>query len=343
MQTFRPARVAALALVPTLLLGALAAPARAERGPRPGDPAPELKVKGWARGGPVKAEDLRGRVVVLVFFGTHVPDFEAAVPRFNDLKKHHGDALVVVAISREPAAKAKAWAEARTGDKVPEFAIAEDGTAWDDFGIGGYPHAYVIDVHGEVRWRGEGLDLASISSQTGAAVKERKVVARPKDVSAKVAKAFDAADKGDFRTAIRLLAELEKKGDEKEKADAAKGLADIDALAEARVERADLLAVRRRDYLQAEAILKSVEKAFEGRAAGAKAAATLKDWKKRKDVQEEMQAAKAFAEARRLEDAKDFRGCGELLRAIQAKWPATKAAEDAKARLEELKKAGKPV
>ncbi len=341
MRTFRTALVAAL-LAPAVVLGAPAAPARAERGPTAGDRAPDLKVKGWARGGPFKPEDLRGKVVVLIFFGTHVPDFEESVPRYNELQRYHGDALVLIAISREPAAKARAWAEARTGDRVPAFAIAEDDTAWDDFGIGGYPHAFVIDIHGEVRWRGEGLDLASLSTQSGAAVKERRTVERPKDASAKVGKAFDAVDKGDFKAAIRLLKDLEKKGDEKEKAQAAKGLADIDALADARLARADEL-VKRRDYIQAEAVLKTVERTFEGREAAAKAAATLKDWKKRKDVQDEMQAAKAFAEARRLEDAKDFRGCGELLRAIQAKWPATKAAEQAKERLEELKKAGKPV
>src|SRR5438445_2375247 len=74
---------------------------RVEKDAMEGKAPPALEVKGWLNTGgkPVKFEELRGKVVVLDFWGVWCGPCRKAVPHLKELyEKHKDDGLVVIGV-----------------------------------------------------------------------------------------------------------------------------------------------------------------------------------------------------------------------------------------------------
>ena len=130
--------------------------------------APEILIKSWIKGGPVRLEDLRGRVVLLEFWATWCKPCQEMFPKlkqFHEQAAPHG--LEIIAITRHYMAYG-GTAESKqeelqlmnttvTNHGV-SFAVgvAEDESLQATYGANGLPTAVLIDRRGVVRYAGPG-------------------------------------------------------------------------------------------------------------------------------------------------------------------------------------------
>jgi thiol-disulfide isomerase/thioredoxin len=139
-----------------------------------GKQAPELqKIKGWINSEPIKLTELRGKVILLDFWGTWCGPCVQAIPKLIDLhEKYHDKGLVIIGIhddsmnSVEDLEKAinKLSKERWEGKKIP-FAVALDGggrckiegtnlsstgATTSAYGIQGFPTTVLIDKQGRI-------------------------------------------------------------------------------------------------------------------------------------------------------------------------------------------------
>jgi thiol-disulfide isomerase/thioredoxin len=122
-----------------------------------GKPAPELEVQRWL-GKPLKMAELKGKVVLIDFWGTWCGPCRAAIPHVKELAKKHADrGLVVIGLHTVNA-----------GETVEEFVKKNDMTypvavdaapAGSDRGktvtaymVDSFPDYYLIDRKGILRY-----------------------------------------------------------------------------------------------------------------------------------------------------------------------------------------------
>jgi len=120
-----------------------------------GNPAPDFSVKLLARPGPtLSLNQLRGKVVVVDFWGTYCGPCKKELPKLQALSaKYSGSGLRVIGISEdEPEDKAKIVAFADSHGA--KFAIAwdEDRSVAHQYKPDTMPSSYTIDRHGIVRY-----------------------------------------------------------------------------------------------------------------------------------------------------------------------------------------------
>ena len=132
-----------------------------------GDPAPDLTVKEWIKGGPVQIKAGTNTYVLVFCTLSRVNDL--GITNLSNLQKKYRDkGLVAVAISDEPAEQLKPFVQLK-GTKI-NFAVAADdearttlGTYQKAFQQMMVPRAYVVGKDGNVLWYGHpfrGLDEA---------------------------------------------------------------------------------------------------------------------------------------------------------------------------------------
>lgn len=139
-----------------------------------GKPAPELaKIKGWKNGGPVKLADLRGKVVILDFWGYWCGPCVHSMPELMELYEQYKDKGVVIIAVHDDSAESiedmdrkleKARKEIWGGRDLP-FLVALDGggatpvegrdqtargATTAAYGINSFPTQIVIDKEGKV-------------------------------------------------------------------------------------------------------------------------------------------------------------------------------------------------
>ena len=141
-------RLLLVLLAAALLASPAGAATRIVRGMR----AAPIDARGVDGSTPVALEDWRGRMLLLVFFGTSCPHCKASVARLDEIARRHGDAGVdVLGVSPDPAkAIARFAAEQRAAHglaQVPKDALRA-------YGVTTYPHALLIGPHGRVLWQG---------------------------------------------------------------------------------------------------------------------------------------------------------------------------------------------
>jgi len=134
-----------------------------------GDPAPELSIGKWLKGKGTTLADLKGKVVLLDFWATWCKPCVASIPKLNALQKKHKDNLVIIAITPENnITKLTNFANDRN-DLV--YRMAMDGAESTiqkynrPFKVASYPHAYLIDKKGILRWHGNPGDQKTLNKK----------------------------------------------------------------------------------------------------------------------------------------------------------------------------------
>ncbi len=136
--------VAALAMV--LLAGS-----RAEAAVKRGAYAPEIDTQSVLNAKSFSLRALRGRMVLLEFFGTDCPHCRKAVGRMNALHARHRGKLSVVGVTPDAHDKLVRFRKA-FGAKHPLAVVPLD--VLREYGVVEYPTGLLISPNGRVLWRG---------------------------------------------------------------------------------------------------------------------------------------------------------------------------------------------
>lgn len=141
--------------VPLALATLLCAVASAQAAVNPGDPVGEVAAPD--EGGQRRSvQDLRGKVVVLVFWGSECPSSKRYAQRLAALSRKWGDKVAFLGVASngyEDAGKVKAAKQAQ-GLPFPVL-IDAGGKIAHRLGVGTTPIALVVDAQGVVRYRGQ--------------------------------------------------------------------------------------------------------------------------------------------------------------------------------------------
>jgi thiol-disulfide isomerase/thioredoxin len=114
---------------------------------------PPLEAKEWmnTNGKELKWEDLKGKVVVIDFWGVWCPPCRAAMPHLKELyQKHKADGLVIVGIHTTDQGERMADFAKQQGIDWP-IAIDIDKKTVQAFRVDSYPDYYLIDRAGNLR------------------------------------------------------------------------------------------------------------------------------------------------------------------------------------------------
>lgn len=117
-----------------------------------GRAAPPLHVEGWVNGGPLRLEDLRGKVVLLDFWGSWCGPCRKLTPVLIDLHERYRErGLVIIGIhTSEGAGQMGRYVREA---KIPYPVAVDVGRATRElYRVDGYPDVYLIDRRGVVRY-----------------------------------------------------------------------------------------------------------------------------------------------------------------------------------------------
>ena len=133
-----------------------------------GNTAPEIDLKVWLVGDPVKLDELRGQVVMLEFWATWCKPCQEMFPKLNSLYEQESkNGLEILAITRHymayggtPEAKKEELDLIRktVSDNGVTFrvAVADDERLQATYGANGLPTVVLIDRNGFVQYAGPG-------------------------------------------------------------------------------------------------------------------------------------------------------------------------------------------
>lgn len=123
-----------------------------------GDAAKPLQIATWVKGTPLDLAAAKGKQIVVVeFWATWCPPCRASIPHLTEMQKKFKD-VAFVGVSDEDAATVKKFV-AKMGDKMDYTVAVDDDDKTSDaymkaFGIGGIPHAFIVDKTGHIIWHG---------------------------------------------------------------------------------------------------------------------------------------------------------------------------------------------
>ncbi len=141
-----------------------------------GDPAPELAIKEWVKGDPVKIADGKGQAVyVLEFWATWCPPCRESALHLTklqrDFKEHN---VVVVGVSDEKFDVVKKYVKDQGSKMAYRVAVDDKKQTGKRYmkaaGQKGIPHVFVIGRDGKIAWQGLPTDSglkASLVKMTG--------------------------------------------------------------------------------------------------------------------------------------------------------------------------------
>ncbi|MGH9904259.1 MAG: redoxin domain-containing protein [Pyrinomonadaceae bacterium] len=142
--------------------------------------APEFSVT-TSDGEYISLEDLRGKVVVLDFWGTWCPPCVESVPSLRNLHKKYSKepSFVMIGISSDN--DEQEWRAFTTKEKMvwPQY-WDRDGRVQRTFGVRAFPTYIVIDHEGIMRFRSSGTSWERSASLEDAIRKQVKIVAKNK-------------------------------------------------------------------------------------------------------------------------------------------------------------------
>jgi peroxiredoxin len=132
-----------------------------------------------AEGEHLTLEDLRGKVVLLDFWGTWCPPCVESVPELRNLHKRYANDGTFVLIGISSDSNEEEWKEFTEKNKMiwPQYRD-KDRRIQSAFGVRSFPTYIVIDHQGIVRFRSVGLSWTSSAELDGAVRKQIKLVAK---------------------------------------------------------------------------------------------------------------------------------------------------------------------
>lgn len=146
-----------LILTSTLLAGATLIAANL------GDAAKPLDIKDWVKGSPVDLAAGKGKTIYVVeFWATWCPPCRTSIPHLTEMQKKFKDkGVVFVGVSDEKTDVVKKFVD-KMGDKM-DYTVAVDAGKTSEgymkaYGVGGIPHAFIVDKEGKVVWHGHPMD-----------------------------------------------------------------------------------------------------------------------------------------------------------------------------------------
>ena len=138
--------------------------------------APDFSMT-TADGEYISLDDLRGKVVVLDFWGTWCPPCVASLPGLRDLNKKYSKDNSFVMISISSDSDGDKWKAFITQEKMVWHQFLDrDRTIQRAFAIHAFPTYIVLDHDGVIRYRSTGLSLERESALEDAVRKQLKVL-----------------------------------------------------------------------------------------------------------------------------------------------------------------------
>ncbi|SMC60906.1 TlpA disulfide reductase family protein [Pedobacter nyackensis] len=140
-------------------------PIYAQRSIKIGDKAPEISVKHWLKGEPIKNFE-NGKVYVVEFWATWCKPCIELMPHLGELARQYKDKVQVIGINildRTPKDKIASFVR-EMGDKIDYTVGLDDGTMSENWfissGSTGIPTSFIVDQQGKIAWYGNsGLDV----------------------------------------------------------------------------------------------------------------------------------------------------------------------------------------
>jgi len=180
------------ALLLLLALSVLFPAAAGAQSLAPGDPAPELKVAQWIKGGPVDALDPDGTAVV-EFWATWCGPCRTAIPHVTELAKQFPDVTFIGVNVWEQGKQDKVIAFVEEMGDQMDYNVAidtDDGHMVNDWmkaaGQNGIPTAFVVQ-EGQVAWIGHPMsDLENVLEQIAAGTFDLEAARRRGEVRKRV-------------------------------------------------------------------------------------------------------------------------------------------------------------
>lgn len=143
--------------------------------------APEFSLT-TSEGEYLSLDELRGKVVLLDFWGTWCPPCVAAVPALRDLNKKYAkdSSFMMIGISSD--GDANKWRDFTAREKMvwPQYLDAERKVQ-RAFGVRGFPTYIVLDAEGVIRYRATGMSFDKEAALEEAIRKQMKLIAKPTD------------------------------------------------------------------------------------------------------------------------------------------------------------------
>lgn len=180
-----------------------------------GQPAAPLKIAEWVKGKPVDLAAAKDKnVVVVEFWATWCPPCVKSIPHLTELQKKFKDVQFVGVTDEKPDVVKKFVA--KMGDKM-DYAVAIDDARktsegyMQEFGVGGIPHAFVVDKQSRIVWHGHPMDgLDKVLEEVLAGKYDVEKSRRREAAAQKVQAFYEAAGKGTSQAKLDEMAkELE--------------------------------------------------------------------------------------------------------------------------------------
>ncbi|NOZ19466.1 MAG: TlpA family protein disulfide reductase [Planctomycetes bacterium] len=178
-----------------------------------GDKAPPLHIAKWIKGDPVDPSKPDGKTTYVVeFWATWCPPCRQSIPHLSGIQERFKDkSVVVIGISTEDAATVAPFVAKQP--KMDYHVAVDDAqktsNVWME-GVGGIPHAFIVDKNGVVCWTGHpmaGLDeaLEGIVAGTFDMATAKKITAKKDELQ----KALQSRDIEKILTVVDELIKLE--------------------------------------------------------------------------------------------------------------------------------------
>jgi len=314
-----------------------------------GKKPPELQVKEWLNTEEgYRLSELRGKAVLLDFWATWCPPCRRAMPHLQKLhEKYSKKGLVVVALTAETRSKVEPFI--KQNNYTFPVALDDSRKTNQSYGIKSIPTTYLLGPTGRVVWQGNPLSTKELDSAIERVMEDvegflpEKLLTLEfeltveKELSKKLKTALRYAKQGKYASAVRTAAKVLKssKATDEDKRDANYLVERIELHGEKLLAKAKLLIEKKR-YLEAEELLKRIDKAFSGTDIEKRASKELRKMRTDKQISKELKAAKALdAALKKLKSGNEDEVKKELEKLIAA-YPETEAAKKAAEKLKEL-------